>query len=1329
MKPLEIKDFSGGLTDNYFQGEPTRAEKLENLLIGIDHRLSTRPGTLVKNNAAKAERVNSIETFNSFEDLVYSSEGHFYDIDGAEILGPSGNIAFVGATPDAAYTSAEFQGQLILAPDETLQPQKIYKDQSGSLQVRTVGLPKVSRPKISDADLLTECINAANFLRQNFLNHINSAENLDAERDGTSATYSDATEQPPTSTKAHWSIDKYAKSYFEAVIFFPATQWQPATLPTPAPAATDYNTLVALLKALNFAFEEHRQDSAGFAATDETTSLNFNYGPNRYHALGYQTQFTDFTSNFGFPYVGLINEKAKPLNQGIQQKIIEDYNPDSAVNASTPESEVYRTKLIAAANFLDDFAVKFSLHEAAPFVHRYNSQNTLSNPLVSAAFGYKFIAPLLTEKPVIIPTPFNFIYASNYVQRAFKNHALNTDKASLPVSIYPTMHSLANDSIVSGLPQAGYFFASLPPTPSIREQYAAFAWDVILAKLAIFTARYSYFIHTLDLQLGFEDARVDMDLSGGVPTNYTVHLKNTIGGTNYVNGLKGQAILSNFGNRTSNATPKKQSFNGLLSNDGAGNYHVNFSAIGFTYTNFSLGSFIMHPYPLMSGNTSFPNFTSTNQSLNSFGYAPDIYDLASWIGLIQTFYNAFKVHLSTTNTHYHVATSYFEFQPTPAGETVPEGGVQYFPLSSLLPTVNLKYTDPQFFIPEIVSYGYAFTYSDSYTLENDISYKVESAPVFTTAVNSEETLGVGVTKAMYGEATVFITNEIITPVAMVLGADTLINTASTNYSTTPLNVAQTLLNMYRTTGNGKTFSKVNLLPATTLDTTPSGGGIIALQGSYDLVSDVYAINGNIPLNDSLDILYTNGGISPSDQPPKCKYVWQANGYTYYGAVYDGDTFLPNRVLQSVQLAPDWVPSTAYVDFDSPVVGGGAARNVNVCMTETGVFRLEGAFAKTANEGSIVKQQISNQIGGISGASIVVTEIGIFFAGTNGFYYTDGYQCIRISQELFKTYQNATATAAQRRDIKGSYDRVNRRVYWTMRSTSAQTDCDVMFVFDMNFGITPSGAFVRLKGATGSWNPSSIAFKKDTLYIGDSDGFLYYSDANTKTDPSKDVLTAPNTWGDTYIPWEYRSTMMDFGGTAMRKFFSRIHHVGKNLGDVAIQYYITADNRVTQDLAPMRFIDNGGTGVVDQWRRVGGKKLRADLYQVGVRNGRFTVYNSDTYGGTPVFVSNVLGVTTLTMTGAVLPLDSVGMAICFASDYYATEFTILSVAVIGPDTTITVTDTLNEANALLTLAWEIRGFMKEQAFSLDALTIWFEEQGNLGSQYRGYSSEEGGGGNK
>jgi hypothetical protein len=88
-----------------------------------------------------------------------------------------------------------------------------------------------------------------------------------------------------------------------------------------------------------------------------------------------------------------------------------------------------------------------------------------------------------------------------------------------------------------------------------------------------------------------------------------------------------------------------------------------------------------------------------------------------------------------------------------------------------------------------------------------------------------------------------------------------------------------------------------------------------------------------------------------------------------------------------------------------------------------------------------------------------------------------------------------------------------------------------------------------------------------------------------------------------------------------------------------------------------------------------------------------------------------------------------MGLCFASDYYETEFEILSVVHVGPDSTVTIVDPLNAAAAKLVLAWEIRGFMKDQSFSLDALTIWFEEQGNLGSQYQGYDAEEGGGGNR
>lgn len=1325
MKQLEIKDFSGGETDNYFQGEPTRSQLLQNLLVGIDHKLSSRQGSLATGNSRKAARINSIANYNSLKDLVYSSESHFYDVVGAEILGPSGNPAFNGATSDTMYTFSELQGHLIIASDEELPPQKIYKNEGGISQVRTVGLPKVTGLPLSDAFILTNLIISANNLRTVFLNHINSAENLNSERPSgdplTGVPPLASTTQPVTSVNAHWSVDKYALSYFQAVVFGPG-QWQPNTIPIPAPVATDYASLVTLITALNLAFEEHREDSAGFASIDSSAG-GFTYGPNRYHALGYQTQFTDGTYNFGSIHLGPdIGIGVIPFNQGIQQKVTESSDPNNAVNASTPASKVFRTQLIQIANFLDDLAVKFALHEVAPMVHRYNYQNGQGNPFVDAAFSHQFLSVNLDGNPVIIPTPFNFIYASNFVQRAFNNHALNTDIPGTYNPTFPTMHTLKNDSIVSGLLPAGFYFATLPTNPTIRQQYSAFIWDTILAKINLFTARYSYFIHTLDLVNGFQDARIDQNASGGGPGTYVAQYVLTPGGPAYTTGQPQMAVIATYGNKTSNQTPKKQSFNGIYLSlgGGSGQYNVNFSPLGLIFANYSVGTFIMHPYPLMSGNSTFAGYETTPQYLGTFGFAPDIYDLAGWVSLIETFYTSFKNHMATASTHYFTSLAIFEFEPTSATTGAPAGGVQFYPISSLLPSVDLPDVQPLFIIPDIKSYSYAFTYSDTYTTEAGVTFRVESAPVFSPTFQSEETLAVGVVKPAFGEIGGGWVNQIITPVAMILNAQALTNDGTTNYATT-------LLNYYRTVGNTDSFFKINILPATPLY-IPVVPTTINLLGVYDLVSDIYSINGNIALNTSQDILYTNGGISPSYQPPKCKYTWLANGYVYYGGVFDGDTFLANRALQSIQLAPDWTPAQNFIDFESPVVGGGSARNVNVCMTETGVYRLEGAFGKDGS-GEIVRQQISNQIGGISGASIVPTELGLFFAGTNGFYYTDGYQCIRVSQELSKTYQIATSTDAQKRAIRGQYDRVNRRVLWTMESDSTKTDCDVIFVYDINFGISPSGTFCRLNGGIGSWNPSTIGFLENILYIGDADGYLYHLDSATKTDPLKDNAIAQASWATTYIPWEWRSTIMDFGGTAMRKFFSRIHHVGKNLGDVAIQYYIVADNKVNQNLAPMRFIDNGSSEVVDQWRRVGGQKLRADLYQIGVKNGDFTVYNSDILGGTPQFVSNIANVTTMNVLAAHLPLDSIGMNFCFSTDRYVAQFLIKTVTIVGPNTVLTLADTLNKINGLISLQWEIRGFMKNQAFSLDALTIWYEEQGNLGSQYRGYSSDQGGGGNK
>ena len=46
IQPLELQDFSGGLTDNWFDSGPTRYQAADNFFITVDRKLQERFGTV-----------------------------------------------------------------------------------------------------------------------------------------------------------------------------------------------------------------------------------------------------------------------------------------------------------------------------------------------------------------------------------------------------------------------------------------------------------------------------------------------------------------------------------------------------------------------------------------------------------------------------------------------------------------------------------------------------------------------------------------------------------------------------------------------------------------------------------------------------------------------------------------------------------------------------------------------------------------------------------------------------------------------------------------------------------------------------------------------------------------------------------------------------------------------------------------------------------------------------------------------------------------------------------------------------------------------------------
>lgn len=191
------------------------------------------------------------------------------------------------------------------------------------------------------------------------------------------------------------------------------------------------------------------------------------------------------------------------------------------------------------------------------------------------------------------------------------------------------------------------------------------------------------------------------------------------------------------------------------------------------------------------------------------------------------------------------------------------------------------------------------------------------------------------------------------------------------------------------------------------------------------------------------------------QIPSNKYMFKVGNTFYYTNITTstGEN-RGNRVYQAVQGMPTSVLASGYTDFDNEVFGGGAVNGVPVVLTQSNVYRIDGTLGVDGS-GTIRKQVIAGANGGISHQSFVTTERFGYYAGTDGFYQTDGYTATNISgSRLYKTYSNLIKDRNQWKNIQGSFDRDNNFIYWKINKTT-------VYVYNIT-----TGTFGELEYPTG-----------------------------------------------------------------------------------------------------------------------------------------------------------------------------------------------------------------------------------------------------------------------
>ena len=374
-----------------------------------------------------------------------------------------------------------------------------------------------------------------------------------------------------------------------------------------------------------------------------------------------------------------------------------------------------------------------------------------------------------------------------------------------------------------------------------------------------------------------------------------------------------------------------------------------------------------------------------------------------------------------------------------------------------------------------------------------------------------------------------------------------------------------------------------------------------------------------------------------------------------------------------------------------------------------IYRIDGFYDDNGG-GSPLHQRISDTVGCVSNTSIVQTDFGTFFAGNDGFYWTDSYKVVKVSNEFNVRYKEVVDNNKR---IYGTYDEENSRIYWSAQRDQANSDVDSCFVIDLRFGARPDSCFTTLSGGD-SFSPTSLVFFQKELVRGDKRGYIFKHNKNILTDRVIDTISAPSTWKEQTILWNYESCAFNFGTTYMRKWVTRINAVLQNETNLSLLITsINDDGRREADLAPIRFRGNvtwgdedvvwgddsiiwNYDGFIDEVRRFPAKNLRCNYKQVRMSNAEVIIYNSDTYGA---------GVVDNSAKTVTIPGDwsskTVDYEIFFESDDYTRGYLVTNVS----SNVLTYSDSGNES-PLGTQQWVVRGKPKGEVFSLIAYVIHY-----------------------
>lgn len=560
------------------------------------------------------------------------------------------------------------------------------------------------------------------------------------------------------------------------------------------------------------------------------------------------------------------------------------------------------------------------------------------------------------------------------------------------------------------------------------------------------------------------------------------------------------------------------------------------------------------------------------------------------------------------------------------------------------------------------SYIYAFHYVYEYMI-GSVSFR-ESGPVYTVELASAEAPN---------SSAVSITQ-----------IPTISNGTTRNFDTATIKVE-----IFRTINGGTTFYFVD-----------------SVTNGTTTYSDSKA---DTTIDDNRTI-YTSGGVLDNTTPPQCKYLLQANEVTFFLHTREAGATKPNGFTMSKPAQPYAAPFREEVEDE--IVGGGVVGRFPIIFCKSRIYRVEGSY-DISGRGTVRKIEISRTVGCVSERSIVQARLGLYFAGNDGFYWTDGFNVIKISEDLPETYKTLIQTEAMAAKIYGAYDSLRDRVIWSCQSNTSSSDNDVLFVAHLRYGVKPDTPFTTW---TGNWSATSLLFRDNKIIIGDRRGYTLDFDDDHLADHEIDTTKSVSNWNTMAIIYDHRSCAFDFGTTSIRKWVSKIAVSANNESSLSLGIFSNNDNSGTfSEVKEVKYQGNIAWGdlrvawgdpeirwnylpVIDAWRRFPARGLRCSYKQIRLTNS-YTLIDSSSNSETATVDASAK---TVTLDNYSWMSDAENYFISFGDDNFEDEFLVTN----RTDNVLTYSDNNDETASGPDKAWRLRGYEKNQVLNLLAYVIYY-----------------------